>query len=117
MSGAVSRAVSLRQAVHAVVEELVRDYTSPTLLVNGFNVTGYPRPPEGQTACSADLLTEEQILAALRDLSVLSCGSATQRSASSNRISVAFRNGQACLLRLSRSGDGSQRRRSFECHG
>jgi hypothetical protein len=93
-----------------VVEELVGDYTSPTLLVNGFDVTGHPRPPGGQTACRADLPTEEQILAALRGLSAPSHGSATQRTASSNRISVAFRNGQACLLGLSRSGDGSQRR-------
>lgn len=62
--------------VHAVVEELVGDYASPTLLVNGFDVTGHPRPPEGQTACRADLPTEEQILVVLRGLSVLSRGSA-----------------------------------------
>jgi hypothetical protein len=51
-------------------------YASTTLLVNGFDVTGHPRPPGGQTACRADLPTEEQILAALRGLSVLSRGSA-----------------------------------------
>jgi hypothetical protein len=56
-----------------VVEELVGDYDSPTLLVNGFDVTGRPRAPEGQMSCRLDLPSEEQILAALRGLTVLSC--------------------------------------------
>ncbi len=57
--------------VDAVVEELVGDYDSPTLLVNGFDVTGRPRAPEGQMSCRLDLPSEEQILAALRGLTIL----------------------------------------------
>lgn len=52
--------------IQTTVEELVGDYNSPTLLVNGLDVTGQPSAPEGQTACRLDLPTEEQILAALR---------------------------------------------------
>jgi hypothetical protein len=59
--------------IDAVVEELVGDYNSPTLLVNGFDVTGRPRAPEGQMSCRLDLPSEEQILAALRGLTVPSC--------------------------------------------
>lgn len=59
--------------VDVVVEELVGDYSSPTLLVNGFDVTGHPRAPEGQISCRLVLPTEEQILAALRGLTVLNC--------------------------------------------
>jgi len=58
--------------VDAVVEELVGDYNSPTLLVNGFDVTGRPRAQEGVMSCRLDLPTEEQIIAALRGLTVLS---------------------------------------------
>ncbi len=62
--------------VRAVVQALVGDYTSPTLLVDGFDVTGRPRPPDGQTACRCDLPTEEQILAALRGFSIVCRGGA-----------------------------------------
>lgn len=34
--------------VDAVVEELVGDYSSPTILIDGFDVTGRPRGPENQ---------------------------------------------------------------------
>lgn len=60
------------------VEELVGDYHSPTLLVNGFDVTGEPPAAAGQTACRLDLPNEEQILAAIRGLSVLSCNDAEE---------------------------------------
>jgi hypothetical protein len=56
-----------------VVEELVGDYDSPTLLVNGVDVTGHPRALEGHMSCRLDLPNEEQILAALRGLAVPSC--------------------------------------------
>jgi len=52
--------------IDARVEELVGDYNSPTLLVNGLDVTCQPSPPEGQTACRLDLPSKEQVLAALR---------------------------------------------------
>ena len=49
----------------ATVEELVRDYNSPTLLVNGFDVTGQPSGPDGHASCRLDLPNREQILAAI----------------------------------------------------
>lgn len=59
--------------IDATVEELVGDYSSPTILIDGFDVTGRPREPRNQASCRLDLPTEEQILVALRGLSVLSC--------------------------------------------
>ena len=58
--------------VDAIVEELVGDYSSPTILIDGFDVTGRPPEPEHQPSCRLDLPTQEQILMALRGLSVLS---------------------------------------------
>ncbi|KAG4415548.1 hypothetical protein IFR04_011312 [Cadophora malorum] len=60
-----------RVPVDHIVEVLVGDYSSPTILVNGFDVTGCPRAPEGQMSCRLDLPTEEQIIAALRGFIVL----------------------------------------------
>jgi hypothetical protein len=57
--------------VDAVVEELVGDYSSPTILIDGFDVTGRPREPANQASCRLDLPTQEQILVALRGVSVL----------------------------------------------
>lgn len=52
------------------VEELVGEYHSPTLLVDGVDVTGRPVPAltasESQAACRRDVPSEEQILVALR---------------------------------------------------
>ena len=65
--------------VDATLEELVGDYNSPTLLVNGFDVTGHPRTPDGVMSCRLDLPNKEQILAALRGLTVLRCPSEFER--------------------------------------
>ena len=65
--------------VDITLEELVGDYSSPTLLVNGFDVTGSPRTQDGVMSCRLDTPTEEQILAALRGLAVLSCASELER--------------------------------------
>lgn len=52
----------------APVEELEGDYPSPSLLVNGIDVvTG--RPPADHAACRRDLPTDEQVLAALEEVS------------------------------------------------
>jgi len=45
-------------SVDAIVEELMGDYNPPTLLVNGFDVTGRPRALEGVMSCRLDLPTE-----------------------------------------------------------
>jgi len=58
--------------VDATVEELVGDYSSPTILIDGFDVTGRSPELRNQASCRLDLPTEEQILIALRGLSVLS---------------------------------------------
>ena len=52
--------------VQAEVEERVGDYPSPTLLVDGQDVTGRPLPPDTGGACRLDLPTEQQLLAALK---------------------------------------------------
>lgn len=65
--------------INSIVEEAVGDYSSPTILVDGFDVTGRSRELSNQVSCRLDLPTEEQILAALRGLSVLNCGSLLAR--------------------------------------
>ena len=74
--------------VDVIVEELVGDYSSPTILIDGFDVTGRSREQENQASCRLDLPTQDQILVALRGFSVLSCeGSHTGRlQASAFRI-------------------------------
>jgi hypothetical protein len=67
---------SLESCLHqthfnVVVEELIGDYSSPTLLVDGFDVTGNPTTSSGQVSCRLDLPNEEQILAALHILPML----------------------------------------------
>jgi hypothetical protein len=58
------RRVLAQVQVDAEVEELVGEYPSPTLLIDGRDVTG--RPPGGSaSACRLDLPTENQVLTAL----------------------------------------------------
>ncbi len=52
-----------RSELHAEVEELEGPYPSPTLLVNGVDVTG--REAGNEPSCRLDLPGEEQILTAL----------------------------------------------------
>lgn len=54
--------------LRADVEAIEGPYPSPTLLVDGIDVTG--RPPEGGPACRLDLPTEEQVIAALLERSM-----------------------------------------------
>ncbi len=50
--------------IQAEVEELVGEYPSPTLLIDGRDITG--RTHKDYSACRLDLPTEEQVLVALR---------------------------------------------------
>lgn len=59
--------------IPVTVEELVGAYNSPTVAINGFDVTGQPLAEEGQASCRLDIPNQEQILAAIRGLSVLRC--------------------------------------------
>ncbi|KAH7378628.1 hypothetical protein BKA64DRAFT_544896, partial [Cadophora sp. MPI-SDFR-AT-0126] len=52
--------------IDAIVQELVGDHSSPTILIDRFDVTGRPREPGNQASCRLDLPTEEQILVTLR---------------------------------------------------
>ncbi|MGH2719100.1 MAG: alkylmercury lyase [Actinomycetota bacterium] len=52
-----------RTGMTAIVEEIEGPYPSPTLLINGADVTGRPRGFEA--SCRLDLPTQHQILAAL----------------------------------------------------
>ncbi|KIN03281.1 hypothetical protein OIDMADRAFT_178901 [Oidiodendron maius Zn] len=65
--------------INYIVEDTVGDYGSPTILIDGFDVTGRSSELSNQVSCRFDLPTEEQILAALRGLSVLNCGSLLTR--------------------------------------
>ena len=58
---------ALEKAPHipTKVEQLVGDYSSPTILVEGYDVTGQPQQQKDRPACRLDLPTEEQILGAL----------------------------------------------------
>lgn len=56
------------EGVRITVEELVGDYSSPTILVNGIDVTGQC-PAAGSTSCRLGLPNEEQILAMIRKAS------------------------------------------------
>jgi hypothetical protein len=51
--------------LHADVVERVGEYPSPTLLVDGRDVTGRPGDQDVGGACRLDLPTEQQVLAAL----------------------------------------------------
>jgi hypothetical protein len=48
----------------AVIEEIEGSYPSPTLLINGIDVTG--RAPSTDPGCRLDLPAREQIMAAIR---------------------------------------------------
>ena len=52
--------------VETEFEELIGDYASPTLLVNGVDVTGRSQTELEQVSCRLDIPTEEQILRAIR---------------------------------------------------
>lgn len=53
----------LQSGLNVVVEDLEGPYQSPTLLVNGVDVTG--RPTTTEPSCRLDLPTEEEILTSL----------------------------------------------------
>ncbi|MGH9298456.1 MAG: alkylmercury lyase [Acidimicrobiales bacterium] len=59
----------LRSGLHVFVENLEGPYSSPTLLVNGGDVTG--RPTAEQPSCRLDLPTEEEILTSLTAASLI----------------------------------------------
>ena len=58
--------------VDAIVEELVGDYSSPSILIDGFDVTGRQRAQGNQPSCRFDVPNQDQILVALRGFSILS---------------------------------------------
>jgi hypothetical protein len=60
------RSCLAKASVEASIEEIEGSYPSPTLLIEGIDVTGH-RPAPG-ASCRLDLPTEEQILAALAGL-------------------------------------------------
>jgi hypothetical protein len=67
----VARALA-RLEIRAEVTQVVGDYPSPTLLIDGRDVTG--RVWDECSACRLDLPTEEQVLAALRSHGVDALG-------------------------------------------
>ncbi len=61
---ATLRSALARAETVANVEERAGDYPSPTLVINGRDVTGHPLETHG--CCRLDLPTESQILDALQ---------------------------------------------------
>jgi hypothetical protein len=62
LRGRLDRCLS-RRGLNVIVEELEGPYTSPTLLINGTDVTG--RPVAVGPSCRLDSPTEDEILGAL----------------------------------------------------
>ena len=62
---------ALAKAPHIATtfEELVGDYSSPTILIEGYDVTGHPQQQMDRPACRLDLPTEAQVLSALKTFS------------------------------------------------
>lgn len=60
---ALVQQILARSGVHATLEEVEGPYPSPSLVINGSEVTN--RPIEHGPSCRLDLPTEEGILAAL----------------------------------------------------
>ncbi len=54
----IDRAIAAT-GINATIEEVVGDYSSPTVLVNGIDVTG--RPAGSGAACRLDLPTDVQL--------------------------------------------------------
>lgn len=78
----------------ATAEELVGDYNSPTVLINGFDVTGQPVAAQRQASCRLDLPNEEQILAAILGLQVLSCEDAAESKVEVIAFQTLLRSGE-----------------------
>ena len=80
--------------LNVAVEEIIGNYNSPTLLVDGFDVTGRPAAPEGQMSCRLDLPIEEQIFAALRGLTIFRCETANEELVQAAAFQNLLRTGQ-----------------------
>lgn len=80
--------------LNVAVEEIIGNYNSPSLLVDGFDVTGRPAAPEGQMSCRLDLPNEEQILAALRGLAILRCQNGNEELVQAAAFQNLLRTGQ-----------------------
>jgi hypothetical protein len=65
--------VQLHATATVTVEERVGDYPSPTLLIDGRDVTGRPHDQLRRGACRLDLPTERQVLSALERLTAAGC--------------------------------------------
>ncbi|KAK9323089.1 hypothetical protein V1517DRAFT_338200 [Lipomyces orientalis] len=62
----VEECLKQTQAHGVAVEDIVGDYSSPTVLINGLDVvSGQSGPAEGEMSCRVDVPTKEMIAAAL----------------------------------------------------
>lgn len=80
--------------IEATAEVVVGDYNSPTLLVNGFDVTGCTESPTGQISCRLDLPSEGKILAALRVLPLFDNHNASEKAILSRSLQLLFASGK-----------------------
>lgn len=72
--------VQLHATATVTVEERVGDYPSPTLLIDGRDVTGRPHDQLRRGACRLDLPTERQVLSALERLTAAAAAVTAARS-------------------------------------
>lgn len=93
-----------RAHVNAVVEEAVGDYSSPTLLVDGFDVTGRLARPDEQISCRLDLPSNEQILVALYVLSVLKYEDGCEKEVAATAFRTLLHSGErVCVTALEKT--------------
>lgn len=86
----------LQQAqIETTVNEVVGDYNSPTLVVNGFDVTGHAASSSiGQILRRLDLADEGKILAALRVISLFDNHDPSEKAILSKSLQLLFASGK-----------------------
>lgn len=93
--------------IDIVVDVVVGDYNSPTLLINGFDVTGCTTSI-GQISCRLDLPNEEEILAALRVIPLFDYYDAPEKAILSKSFQLLFAAGKPVDLSEIRESENVQ---------
>lgn len=88
------------------LEERVGPCNSPTVLVNGFDVTGETLSEEGQASCRLDLPNEEQLSAAIRVLSTIKFEQSTAPGTLAAAFQVLLQTGEPLSIEALSSAKG-----------
>jgi hypothetical protein len=111
---------SLESCLHqthfnVVVEELIGDYSSPTLLVDGFDVTGHHPTSSGQVSCRLGLPNEEEILAALHILPILNSEDEQEKQILTAAFGTLLNTGHRISISDLSTGATVDREKTSEC--